>query len=442
MGLMDRIAAIFRRSTSSADKTTSDEMPSPNLPSELASAMSAERDRAAIVRVCREMYRLDPRAKRIVSTLARDAVRGGFTVKVKPAGGQEARAQEIAAALCKRLDLESTLVEWLRGCFRDGDCFLELGVNGQNQIARVTRKPTMQMHRASNRADGFDDPARAFWWADAMWSLSEPPGDAVWFAEWQMVHARWDHDEESQYGQPLFASATGSYKRMTAGEVDIAVRRKTRSGMKYVHVLEGADEATLKRYKELNKDALNDPFAAVADFFMNRAGGITAVQGDARLQEIADVVHHIDSWWTASPVPKSLIGYGADLNRDILEKQKEQYNEELDPISQWVEDEILRPLLEREWLLAGIVPEGLVWEIEWTSKQQLTAATIRDVADAALRLKALGMPQDAIVSILTRFLPGIDLAAMLGEENNEEGNDAGRVADAADEYGGRGMSNE
>jgi hypothetical protein len=201
--------------------------------------------------------------------------------------------------------------------------------------------------------------------------------------------------------------------------------------MKYVHVLEGADAAQLKAYKEMNKDALNDPFAAVADYFMNKAGGITAVQGDARLQEIADVVHHIDSWWTASPVPKSLIGYGLDLNRDVLEKQKEQYDEEMDPISQWVEDEIIAPLLTREWLLNGILPEGLTWEVEWSSKQKMTATTIRDVADAALRLKAIGMPQDVIVSILTRFLPGVDLAAMMEADNNNN-----------NELGNQGMGNQ
>jgi hypothetical protein len=268
-----------------------------------------------------------------------------------------------------------------------------------------------------------------------MFGMLEAPRDAVWFADWQMIHARWDHDDDSRYGQPLFASATGPFKRMTAGEVDIAIRRKTRAGMKYVHVLEGADTSALTKYKELNKDALNDPFAAVADFFMNKAGGITAVQGDARLQEIGDVVHQIRSWWTASPVPMSLVGYGQDLNRDVLEKQKEQYDEELDPIAQWVEDEILAPLLEREWLLAGILPDGLVYEIEWVSKQKLSAATLRDVADAALRLKALGMQQDAVVSILTRFLPGVDLAAMMDANDGGQRSDAGRIAQGADMFG-------
>jgi len=30
---------------------------------------------------------------------------------------------------------------------------------------------------------------------------------ATWLADWQVIHARWDHDEGNRYGQPLFASA-------------------------------------------------------------------------------------------------------------------------------------------------------------------------------------------------------------------------------------------
>ena len=363
--LIDRIASVFRREAApgtagaDADRTTMEEMPHPTLPGELARQMGAETERIRMVQVCREMYKTDPRARRIVSTLARDAVRGGFTLKVK----NNARAQEAGDGLAARLGLSSALVKWIRQGVRDGDLFLELGVNEAREIAKVTRKPTLQMHRASNAADGFDEPRMAFWWADQMWAGigalgTAAPLDAVWFAEWQIVHARWDHDDESRYGTPLFGSATGQFKRMSAGEVDIAVRRKTRAGMKYIHQFPaGTSGENIEKYKQINKAAIDDPFAAVADFF--GTADIHAVQGDARLQEIADVLHHIRTWWTASPVPMSLIGYGQDLNRDVLEKQKEQYDEELDPITQWVEDEILKPLLERQWLLAGILPEGL-----------------------------------------------------------------------------------
>ena len=75
------------------------------------------------------------------------------------------------------------------------------------------------------------------------------------------------------YGTPMFASARKAYKRMTQGELDISIRRKTRSGQRFVHVLDGASAAEIEAYKAANKPALDDPFAAVSDFFpTGRAG--------------------------------------------------------------------------------------------------------------------------------------------------------------------------
>ena len=76
----------------------------------------------------------------------------------------------------------------------------------------------------------------------------------------------------------------------------------------------------------------------------------------------------------------------------------------------------------------------------------MTAATLRDVADAALRLKALGLTDEIIFSLLGRFWPGVDLEEMMPTGTEEETipqgailrvipSDAGRVARVADEMG-------
>jgi hypothetical protein len=347
----------------------------------------------------------------VISTLARDAVKGGFTVEVS-GGTNLARAQEIADALIDRLKLFKRLDDWIRLTLRDGDSLLEVSVDDRNEIVEVTRKPTLQMHRNSDKQDRFEDPTRAFWWADEIWVGQEAPHDAVWFAAWQVIHARWHHDEGSRYGRSLFASARKPWKRMDEGEFDIAIRRKTRAGMKYLHSLEDADEADIERYKEDNKEALSNPFAAVADFFTNKKAQISTVQGDARLGEIEDVQHHIRTWWVAAPVPMSLLGYGQDLNRDVLEKQKEQYDETLPQVTAWVEEQIVVPLLELQWLLQGIWPDGLTYEIAWASKKVLSAADVRDLADALVKLRATQLfPDETLLNIAAVMLPNVDLEA-------------------------------
>lgn len=431
MGLIDQVTRLWRRGREGGrERTTGDEMGRPVRPTGLGERLRADMARRAVVKTCRKMYATDTRAEGVICSLARDMVRGGFTVSVSG----DVRAEEVAGDLVRRLGLVKRLDDWTRLTLRDGDTFLEVAVDGRMEIVEVTRKPTLQLHRNSDEFDRFADPARAFWWADELWGGDVAPPGAVWFAEWQVVHARWAHDEGSRYGRPLFASGTGAWKRITEGELDIAVRRKTRAGMKYVHVLEGAAEPDLQAYKEANKDALNDPFAAVADYFMNGAGRIDVVQGDARLAEIGDVMHHIRTWWLDSPVPMSLLGYGQDLNRDVLREQREQYERALEPLTEWVEDGFVRPLLELQWLLAGIWPGGLEYEVEWKAKQPVRAADVRDVADAALKLKALGLPGEVVWTVLRRFLPGIDVGALVGEGDSGEGG-AGRLADVADRLG-------
>ncbi len=414
MSLFDTIANLFRRTA--APTTTTDEREASlagaakaqATPTSMATKFSAERSRIEIVNACREMYSSDPRIKGVIKTLSRDAVSGGFEIHVD----NHARAQESALALVARLRLVSRLDDWLRLTLRDGDSLLELGVDAARQIQLITRKPTLQMHRESDESDRFKDPSRAFWYAEQSWG-TEPPSDAIWFAEWQIVHARWDHDEGSRYGTPLFAPANGPWKRVKEGEIDIAVRRKTRAGMKYLHVIEDGDEGDLEAHKENNADALDNPFAAVADFFSNKAGSIQAIQGDANLGQIEDVLHHIRTVFTASPVPMSLVGYGQDLNRDVLQEQKDEYEETLSTVQTWVTDDLLKPIFERQWLLDGILPEGLKYSITWKAKSRLTPESLSALVDAALKLKALGFPDEAVIAILSRFLPDIDLKTLL-----------------------------
>lgn len=431
MGLVQTITnQIARLLPRQNQATTSTEVKAPVKPTDFASKLAAAKTRRERIEVCREMYDTDPRAKGAVKMLASDATQGGFTITVN--GGPQARqAQEAADDLIDRLDLFQRLDDWLRLSIRDGDSFLESSVNRDRLIVTVTRKPTLEMHRESNRYDRFDDPAMAYWQGDTIFG-DNPTADAVWFADWQIIHARWEHDEGNRYGTPQFAVATGAHKRVKEGEVDMAVRRKTRAGQKRIHVIEG-DDADIEAYKRRNQDTLNNPFAAIADFFTNKPGSIQTVEGDARLGEIGDVEHHIQTWSTASPVPLELIGYGANLNRDVLGNKREQYEAGLPGVTQWVESRIARPLIELQWLLLGIWPGDLDYEIEWAYQEKSDsqvaqeaadattrkAETITKAAEAGLKLRALGWPDELIARIVGTMVqavePEIDVDEILAQ---------------------------
>jgi hypothetical protein len=412
--LIDRITSLLRRARSSEPKAiASTEMPAPRpvVPGAVA-RLKVEHDRRTVVAECREMYKSDTRAEGVINSVARDTVKGGFRLKVTKAQGGAAvaqRAQETAEAMLARLRLAKRLDDYIRLTLRDGDTFLEVVVDRNRRVIGVSRKPALEMHRNSDRFDRFDDPARAFWWSDAPWSAVTAPRDALWFAEWQVVHARWNHDEGERYGRPLFASARGAWKKIKEGETDVAIRRKTRAGMKYVHSLEGASEDDLEAYKERNKDILSNPFAAVADFFSTKKTTISVVQGDARLGEIDDVKHHIGTFFIGSPMPMALLGYGEDLNRDVLEEQEEQYRTALEGVATWAQEQIVVPLLELQWLLAGILPETLTYSIQWAHKRPVTPGDVKDAADAVTRLRASDLlTEETLLRLLALVLPDFD----------------------------------
>lgn len=425
--LIQRFQALFRPTQPTEQPAVTIVSPPPR-PLAQMRMFGVENDRRSIIQDCRTMYREDTRAKRIVRKLAKDAVKGGFTLTVD--GPRAEEAQAIAEAMLERVGFWTHGDDWVRMTLRDGDSFFELGATAAGDIVSVSRKPTLEMYRWSDDFDQFYDPARAFFWTEQPVMLNQPPGDATFLAEWQVIHARSEHDEGSRYGTPIFESARKAYKRMTEGELDIAIRRKTRAGMKYIHALEDASEADIEAYKTRNKATLNDPFAAIADFFSNKKTSIQAIQGDANLADIADVEHHIATFLIASSVPASLIGYGQNLNRDVLDEQSSEYDEDKESLSDWTAEQIVIPLIERQWLLRGIWPEGLTWSLEWASKKALTPTAFAEAAKALAALRATGLLSDeSLIRLFARFVPDFDAQAEIDRLAELNLDMVGRVAD-------------
>lgn len=398
--LRDRINAFFN--PASPPLTDSGREPAPVIPETISNKFQVEHHRAAIVKDCRNMYKGDPRIKKIHKDYARDLLRNGYLIQTK-----DAAAKQIADDLQKRLNLNQRLEDWLRLSMRDGDSFLELTVDDSLFISDVTRKPTLQVYRNSNSADKFDNPERAFWMSKQMYVETEPPKDAIWFPEWKMIHARWDHDEESRYGEPTMSSARKQFKYVEDGELNVAVRRKIGGAQLRQHVVEGSP-ADVQAYKAENQAALGK-LAAVIDFFSNKPSSLTVHEGDGNLDRIGDVEHHIATMFTASDVPMELVAYGGNLNRDILGEKKEQYDNILSQGREWTTIEILQPLLERQWLLQGILPATVDYKIIWRKAKSITPADLRDLADAGSRLKVLGVKDEIIQLLMASFLRDVDI---------------------------------
>lgn len=370
--------------------------------------LKADRERIAVMKTCVEMYDTYPPVKKSHRFYARDIVRAGFIVKTK-----DAEAKRIADELQKRLKLNQLLEDAVRETSREGDSFYELVVNDALDIAKASRKPTAQVRRNSNKADEFDNAAQAFWMSSSAWYSGEPPQDAIYFAEWQMIHARWDHESNQRYGTPMYGGATGPYKKVVDGELNVAVRRKAAGSQLRQHVIEGSP-ADVEAYKENNK-ATFGKLAAVTDVFSNKPSSLNVHQGDGNIDKIGDVNHHVATMMAASDVPMELIVHGDGLNRDVLGEKKDEYENNLSQGREWLTAQVIQPLLERQWLLKGILPASVDYEIVWRTAKPLTPADIRDLADGLARLRVLGVKEEVIQSIAAMYLKNVDKDFMSGD---------------------------
>jgi hypothetical protein len=401
MDLRQTISNMFRKSAPPVVEVDAGPRAASITADDIYERMKADRERVAVVNTCVRMYETDPRVKKAHRFYARDIVRAGFLVKTK---NMEAKA--IADSLQKRIGLNQLLEDAVRETSRDGDSMYELVIDNMLNISEVSRKPTLQVRRNSNSRDKFDNPSQAFWMGGQSWQ-TEPPKDALFFSEWQIIHARWDHEKNKRYGTPMFASATSAFKRMEDGELNIAVRRKQGGAMMRQHVVEGSP-ADLQKYKEDNEKVLGK-LAAVTDIFSNKPSSLFIHQGDGNLDKIGDVTHHVATVMAASDVPMELIVYGDGLNRDILGEKKEEYEETLSQGREWLTEQMIRPLLERQWLLNGILPASVNYEIIWRTAKPLTPADLRDLADALSRYKLLGVEDGVIKQLAALYLRNVDV---------------------------------
>lgn len=387
--------------------------------------------RNSIINDCRRMYDEDPRIKSGLWRIAGDMVAGSFSVHVK-SGPYSKRAQKIADDVLEKLELRtpsgqagSKLISTLVYAMRDGDVFLQV-VASNNGIQELLKMPLMSndltsysshskgsytvFHRNSNTLDKFDNPRKAYFMSNfpIPENTVDPKSDTItWFRDWQILHVRWWHEATKRYGTPLMASSRITYKMLKEGEVDVAVRRKTRAGQKRHHQIQGATDAAIEEYKKWNADALDDPTAAASDFFSNERTTISVLQGDETIGQIDDLVHHLQTLATGMLIPLAMTGYGSDMNRDILDVQNEEYRRLLEVIGTFPISAIIKPIIELEWLLHGIYPDSYDWDIEWSSRESW-----RLNADGLFKLYGMVSPEYWTLlasKILPNFQPDQEL---------------------------------
>jgi hypothetical protein len=340
--------------------------------------------RAKIV-MLRDMELRDGRVKAIHGRVCRDTIRGGLVMQFSEGDSSDTLRREwLAFARRLSLDRAQKLRSDARGLVCEGNLPLQLVLNADaTGVAAAVRMPAETIVPLVDDSGRFANPMAAYEQRDVVNGRV-----LASFAAWQLQLARYDplsFDDMGEMGRPFLDAVVGTWRKLVMTEEDLVIRRRTRAPLRMAHVLEGADDATLSRYRQTVEGEKGE---VTTDFYLNRKGGVTPVQGDANLDHINDVVHLLDSFFAGTGVPKGLMGYTEGLARDVLEDLKRDYYDEIDHVQDtlaWEYEQVFRIHLLFKGIVAG--PEEFSLRVATRRTE-----TPNQVADLGLKLLGLGLP--------------------------------------------------
>lgn len=335
----------------------------------------------------REMDRLDGRVKRIHSRVARDVVKGGLIM-------QQASENETLSKLWqdfgRRLQLNRAekLKSDARGLVMEGNLPLQWVLEqGTLNIVAGVRMPSDTILPNVDQSGRFKDVKKAY----VQYELYSGRELAA-FPLWQLFMARFDpdnFDDMGSMGRPFLDAARTTWRKLIMTEEDLVIRRRVRAPLRMRHTIEGATKEELDDYRA---SVEKDNGEVTTDFYSNKKGATEAIQGDANLDQINDVVHLLDTFFAGGPLPKGLMGYNKDLARDILEDLKRDYYDEIDLIQDTIAF-AYEAGFRMQLLLKGINPDAEDFCIRFAERR---TETPNQAADRALKLKALGLPEGMV----------------------------------------------
>jgi hypothetical protein len=341
--------------------------------------------RATILDI-RAMDKADPRVKKIHARMSRTAVKGGLLLE---AASSHKRLHRQWCEFQRRLGLsrQEKLESDCRGLVMEGNLPMQWVLDADNRVLAGIRMPTETLVPKVLPNGRFVDPGFAYEQYDLAQGLP-----IAKFALWQLSLVRLtpdNWDDMGCFGRPYLDASRTPWRKLIMTEEDLVIRRRHRAPLRMAHVLEGAADTDLIKYRA---EVEQDQTEITTDYYLNRKGSVTALQGDANLDQVEDVVLLLDAFFAGAPAPKGLFGYTKDMARDILEDLKRDYYDEIDALQDTL-SYVYELGFRLDLLLQGINPDSHEFSVKFAERR---TETPNQAADRALKWQALGASRETI----------------------------------------------
>ena len=339
-----------------------------------SSAQSVRYKRYRILQEMRKMAESDPRVNRILYKLSSDASENSFSVNVEDGPGKRKRmeAQGVLDRCRYLINDREHLRGWIESLLRDGDIFLQLMVSAEREITQVKKLAAEMTFSRMNEKGDFPEGIKPYFQSKGLFD-DEIVGE---FEEWEIVHAKWRSEDGMPYGVPLFLSGRKSVERVESGEQDMSIRRKLRAGLRFFFNIGTPDNPgsweEVEKFKEKNKDTLENPVNAVSNIYGNGLMDMKAIQGDTELGNKEDIDHFEGLITMTGLTPSSLISGGREkaTNLNVVDSEDEDYSRTLMAVCKTAEFGFLRPILDTQLLLSNINPDSIEYSLNWGAKSR------------------------------------------------------------------------
>lgn len=334
----------------------------------------------------RHMDREDTRVKKVHSRMARTAVKGGLVIDTASTNKRIIRQWK---QFCKRLKLNKheKLESDARGMAIEGNLAVQW-VLDNNRVTECVRLPSETIVPNVGTDGRFVDLNKAYSQHDLL------QGKVIAdFPAWKLSIVRLtpdNYDDKGSLGRPYLDAARGPWRKLVMSEEDLVIRRRVRAPLRMSHVLDGATSEELKEYQQGIEDKAGD---ISTDYYSNKKGGVNPIQGDANLDQIADIGILLNAFFAGAPAPKGLFGYVDDIPRDVLEDLKKDYFDEIDAL-QDIQASAYAEGFALDLLLQGINPDSYDYEIKFKERR---TETPNQAADRALKYQAVNASMETVL---------------------------------------------
>ncbi len=243
-----------------------------------------------------------------------------------------------------------------------GDIFLKLdidttfGIRRIGQIEEIRVLPEFTMHRNTDFSGQFINQYRAFtqrskpvdFMVDVTYSMSKP----INFNAFEVLHSRYNHLKQPnpKYGVSGYNSARIQYGAVQSMMKDMVIARHNGTFNRLLHEVDqsvGSDD--YEKYRESVKAHRPTP----TEEHVVKGIKISAIdQKNNLLSNIDDLRLAIDVLKVGLQYPFELFGFG-EATGEQLEKMESRQKRTISFLHRFEEYEIVRPMLDREFLLHG-----------------------------------------------------------------------------------------